>query len=137
MRIASIAEQAPVAFFVARATVAGRHGMDRTGGIPFSSLLPIGIEEYLRMYDSKKAEIEARRILFERQAELRSPVLQKVANDYLEALSDFVTTFNEGPGSDPRLMGLDTTGELNRIEEYAAWAEDELRRVRGILAQNY
>lgn len=89
------------------------------------------------MYDSKKAEIEARRILFERQAELRSPVLQKVANDYLEALSDFVTTFNEGPGSDPRLMGLDTTGELNRIEEYAAWAEDELRRVRGILAQNY
>jgi hypothetical protein len=89
------------------------------------------------MYEAKKAQIDVLRTRFERQAAEHSPDLQRTATEYLDVLSDFVTTFNEGAGADPRLMGLDTTGELNRIEEQAAWAEQERRRVRKVITENY
>ena len=87
------------------------------------------------MYDAEKAKIEEARARFERQAAEQSPALRRTAREYLDVLTDFLTTFNEGPGGDPRLLGLDTTGELKRIEERASWAEEERRRVRRILAE--
>lgn len=87
------------------------------------------------MYDSKKARMDAARARFDRQASEGSPDLYQTAKEYLEILSDFIRTFNDGPGADPRLMALDTTGELRRMEEQAEWAEDERRRVRRVLAE--
>lgn len=85
------------------------------------------------MYDSKKAKIEEVRDRFEKQLSEGSPKIRATGSEYLDVLSDFVDTFNNGPGADPRLLRIDTTGELKRMEEQAAWADDERRRVRRIL----
>jgi len=87
------------------------------------------------MYDSKIDAIDRLRSRFERDAAARPAQFQTSAKEYVEALSDFVDVFNHGPGADARLMGLDTTGTLDRVEEYAAWAEEERRRVRKLMAK--
>ena len=87
------------------------------------------------MYEAKKARIDEMRRRFDRQLGERSPEVQGTAREYLEALTDLVESFNDGPGGDPRIVGHDTTGELNRIEDQVKWAEDERRRVRRSLQE--
>ena len=87
------------------------------------------------MYDAERARIQEVRTRFEREVAEHSPTTLTTAREYLDALTQFLTTFNEGPGGDPRLLGLDTTGELSRLEEQARWAEEERGRVRRILAE--
>ena len=41
---------------------------------------------------------------------------ETTAREYLDVLKEFLSSFNDGPGGDHRLMGLDTTGELDRVE---------------------
>jgi hypothetical protein len=82
------------------------------------------------MYDARKAQLEDLRKKFDSEFEMRSTHARQVGEEYLEEIEDFLRTFNDGPAADPNLAGLDTTGELNRNEEYAAWVQDEQRRVR-------
>ncbi|MBA2668974.1 MAG: hypothetical protein H0U67_01220 [Gemmatimonadetes bacterium] len=82
------------------------------------------------MYDARKAHLEELRQKFDSEFETRSMHARQVGEEYLDALNDFLRAFNNGPAADPQLAGLDTTGELNRNEEYAAWVQDEQRRVR-------
>ncbi len=85
------------------------------------------------MYDAWKARLEELRERFDSEFEMRSAQARQVGEEYLEAIDDFLRTFNDGPAADPQIAGLDTTGELNRNEEYAAWVQDEQRRVRHAL----
>jgi hypothetical protein len=87
------------------------------------------------MYDVKRARIDQLQNRYRRQSTQRSPDLRQTAEEYVDALSDYIDTFNSGPGADSRLMGLDTTGELARMEEHAAWAELERRDVRRVLSE--
>jgi len=48
----------------------------------------------------------------------------------MAALGVFVDAFNNGPGADTRVMDVDTTGTLGRIEESVELAEAERHRVR-------
>lgn len=89
------------------------------------------------MYDAKRARIDTLKARVERQATERSPEYRRTAEEYVAALTDFVDTVNHGPGADPRLLGLDTTGELTRLQERAAWAEEELRRIRSSLSRTH
>ncbi len=82
------------------------------------------------MYEARKAHLEELRKRFDSEFEMRSTQARQVGEEYLEAIDDFLRTFNDGPAADPKISGLDTTGELNRNEEYAAWVQDEQRRVR-------
>jgi hypothetical protein len=87
------------------------------------------------MYDAKRDRIEALRQRFDEEIATRSPRARAVADEYLEALTDFVNSYNDGPAADPTLAGVDTTGQLARVEEHAAWAEQERRRVRHAMQQ--
>jgi hypothetical protein len=87
------------------------------------------------MYDSKRAEIDAMRIRFEREVEDRSSGARSTGTEYLRVLSDFIDIFESGAGADERLRGLDTTGELQRLEDQSEWAERERHRVRRMLDQ--
>ena len=85
------------------------------------------------MYEANQAHIEGIKIQFDRQVAQHSPEARGTAERYLVVLTDFVDLFNNGPGADSRLMGLDTTGALSRAEEYVEWAEHERHRVRRAL----
>jgi hypothetical protein len=85
------------------------------------------------MYDSEKAEMEALRLRFERQVAAREPEARATGTEYMAALAAFVDAFNDGPGADPRQMGQDTTGTLNRMEDDVVRAEAERHRVRTAL----
>ena len=85
------------------------------------------------MYEAKKDQIEQLRRRFESAIEARSPEAREVGSDYLDSLTDFVRTYNDGPAGDPRTAGLDTTGQIARVEEHASWAERERHRVRKAL----
>jgi hypothetical protein len=85
------------------------------------------------MYEAKKDRIETLRRRFEDELAARSPGTRDVAQEYLDALTDFVRTYNDGPASDPAVAGVDTTGQLARVEEHATWAEQERHRVRRAL----
>ena len=85
------------------------------------------------MYEHKKSRIDEVRRRFEAEMNAGSGNKEETGREYLEALTEFVDDYNHGPGSDPRLVGLDTTGQLNKVEDEVEWAEDERRRVRRIL----
>jgi hypothetical protein len=86
------------------------------------------------MYDSEKATMETLRLKFERRVAAREPEARTTAMEYMTALAAFVDVFNNGPGADPRQMGHDTTGALNRIEAEVVRAEAERHRVRTALS---
>ena len=86
------------------------------------------------MYDIKKDRIERLRVQFEEEAAKRSPDIQRVGDEYLNALTDFIRTYDEGPAGDPHTVSrIDTTGQLSQIEDQAAWAEQERHRVRRMM----
>jgi hypothetical protein len=89
------------------------------------------------MYDAETARIKELKSRFEQQTAEQSIDLKATAREYLDALQNLVDSFNHGAGGDPRLMGLDTTGQLDRAEERVAWAEAERRRVRKMLATQF
>lgn len=82
------------------------------------------------MYDDQKDRMEKLRTRFDREVAERTPQARRAGEEYLEALTTFVRTYDEGPAADPTISGLDTTGELRRVDEHAAWAEQERHRVR-------
>lgn len=86
------------------------------------------------MYDARKARLEELKEKFDSEFEMRSTQARQVGEEYLEEIDEFLRVFNHGPAADPKLSGLDTTGELNRNEEYAAWVQEEQRRVRHSLS---
>jgi hypothetical protein len=71
---------------------------------------------------------------FDREVEGRQPGARSTGEEYLGMLSALIDKVEEGPVADPRIAELDTTGELNRVEEFEAWAEQERHRVRRALA---
>jgi hypothetical protein len=85
------------------------------------------------MYESKKDDIDRLRRRFERDAAQRAPEARRAGEEYLQALTDFIRIYDEGPAGDPMVSGVDTTGELSRVEEQAEWAEQERHRVRRAL----
>ncbi|HEV2124530.1 MAG TPA: hypothetical protein VGW38_17385 [Chloroflexota bacterium] len=85
------------------------------------------------MYDAEKAHLEELRERFDREFEVRSTQARPVGEEYLGEIDGFLRVVNHGPAADPQIAGLDTTGELSRTEEYAAWVEEEQRRVRRAL----
>jgi hypothetical protein len=85
------------------------------------------------MYERRKAEIDAMRARFDREVAQRLPSARDTAEEYLEMLSDLISTVEDGPATDSRLAGLDTTGTLQRAEDYEQWAEKERHRVRQAL----
>ena len=88
------------------------------------------------MYEHAKSRIDETRRRFEAEVDSHSRNMEETGREYLEALTAFVDDYNHGPGSDPRLVGLDTTGQLGRAEDDVEWAEDERRRVRRILSSS-
>ena len=87
------------------------------------------------MYDRRRAEIDAMRARFDREVADRQPGARATAEEYLDMLTDLIDTVESGPVADPRIADLDTTGELNRVEEFEEWAEKERHRVRRALAE--
>ncbi len=85
------------------------------------------------MYDSERAGLEEMRARFDRAAAERAPDTRAVADEYLAALTEFIRTFDSGPAADPTIAQEDTTGQLGRLEDFAAWAEAERHRVRRAL----
>lgn len=85
------------------------------------------------MYDAKKARIDELRVRFDEEIAKRSPEARKIGGEYLDALTEFVRAYNDGPAGDPKVAAMDTTGTLNRVEDHAEWAEQERHRVRGAL----
>jgi hypothetical protein len=85
------------------------------------------------MYEAKKDRIDRLHTRFDREVADRDPMARRTGQEYLEALSDFIRTYDDGPAGDPKVAGVDTTGELTRVEEQAAWAEQERHRVRRAL----
>lgn len=86
------------------------------------------------MYEVEKARLEELRTRFDRAAAERAPDTRAVAGEYLEALTEFIRSFDEGPAADPTIAQEDTTGQLRRLEELSEWAEAERHRVRRSLA---
>ena len=84
------------------------------------------------MYAENHAQIESLRSRFDREASERSPNTRDTGSEYLTALATVITAANEH-SADPRLADLDTTGELRRVDDYVAWAEQERHRVRHAL----
>ena len=82
------------------------------------------------MYAENRAEIDRLGKDFESQLKERAPTARAAGEEYLEALTTFIDAYNKGPAADSHLIALDTTGELTRVEEYVAWAEQERHRVR-------
>jgi hypothetical protein len=87
------------------------------------------------MYERRQAEIEQLRVRFDREIAERVPSARKTAEEYLGLLTDLITTVEGGPVADTKLADLDTTGTLNRAEEFEQWAESERHRVRRALAE--
>jgi hypothetical protein len=82
------------------------------------------------MYEAKKADIDAMRVRFDKELEGKLPGTRATGDEYLKLLTDFIDTFEGGAGADSRLRDLDTTGELDRLDDQSAWAEQERHRVR-------
>ena len=87
------------------------------------------------MYDADRDQIEQLRIAFEAESTGMSPGARHAAGEYLRALSDFVRVTDKGPPGDPGMVRLDSTGTLERMHDYAAWAELEMGRVEHSLAR--
>jgi hypothetical protein len=85
------------------------------------------------MYDSELDAMNTLRLAFERQLAAGEPEVRSTAMEYMTALATFVDAFNDGPGADPRRMGHDTTGALNRVAADVVRAEAERHRVRAVL----
>lgn len=85
------------------------------------------------MYDAKKDRIQRLQDRFEEELKERSTAARPAAEEYLKALTEMIRSFNDGPAADPRVPAMDTTGELDRTEDYVAWAEAERHRVRRAL----
>jgi hypothetical protein len=85
------------------------------------------------MYEEKKDQIDRLKTRFDVEMRARSPAARKVADEYLNALTDFIRSYDDGPASDPDVFRHDTTGQLTRVEEHAEWAEQERHRVRRAL----
>jgi hypothetical protein len=86
------------------------------------------------MYDRRRNEIDAMRARFDREVEGKQPGARATAEEYLRMLTDLIETVDSGPVADPQIADLDTTGELNRAEEFEEWAEKERHRVRKAIA---
>lgn len=86
------------------------------------------------MYERRHAEIDQMRVRFEKEIADRSPTARQTAEQYLEMLTDLISTVESGPVADPQLADLDTTGSLKGAEEFEVWAEAERHRVRRALA---
>jgi hypothetical protein len=86
------------------------------------------------MYEVERARLEELRTRFDRAAAGRAPGTRAVGGEYLEALTGFIRSFDEGPAADPTIAQVDTTGQLRRLEELSEWAEAERHRVRRALA---
>ena len=84
------------------------------------------------MYAENHAEIESLQSRFDQEAGDHSPSLRITGDAYLLALTTFITAAGEGT-ADSRLSDLDTTGEVRRVDDYVAWAEQERHRVRHAL----
>ena len=85
------------------------------------------------MYERRRAEIDELRIRFDRKLQERSPDTHETAEEYLGALSALIDKVEDGPVADSRIANLDTTGSINRAEEFEQWAEQERHRVRRAL----
>ncbi|MEW5929621.1 MAG: hypothetical protein AB1941_19375 [Gemmatimonadota bacterium] len=86
------------------------------------------------MYDAERARLEELRARFDRAAAERAPDARAVADEYLEALTQFIRTVDSGPAADPAVAHVDTTGQVGKLEEVEEWAEGERHRVRRALA---
>jgi hypothetical protein len=86
------------------------------------------------MYERRRAEIDAMRTRFDQELAERLPKARHTAEEYLEMLGDLINTVEAGPVADPVLNDLDTTGTLDRAEEFEVWAETERHRVRRALS---
>ena len=82
------------------------------------------------MLDAKKARIQELKERFDSEYEARSPEAHSVGQEYLDALVSFLETVDHGPVADPNIASVDTTGTINRTEEYAEWVAQEHVRVR-------
>lgn len=82
------------------------------------------------MYEAQKARVEEVRTRYERDSAARSAEARATADEYLKVLTELIESVDHGPVADPEVAQVDTTGELHRVEEYAAWAEQERHRVR-------
>ena len=87
------------------------------------------------MYDDQNERIERLRTRFDREIADRAAGARETGEEYLDALTTYVRTYDEGPAGDPKLSGLDTTGELRRVDERASWAEQERHRVRRAMSE--
>jgi hypothetical protein len=85
------------------------------------------------MYEAEKDTIDRLRRRFEKDVSERTPEARTSGEAYLDALTSFIRTYNDGPAGDPGLARVDTTGELSRVEDQASWAEVERHRVRKAL----
>ena len=74
------------------------------------------------------------RARFDREVAERQPGARDTAQEYLGMLNELIDTVEEGPVADPQIADLDTTGALNRAEEFEEWAEKERHRVRRALS---
>ena len=88
------------------------------------------------MYDYRRDQIEKFRLRFEEQrANGSAQDTLDAAKEYLDALTDFIRAYNDGPAGDPHIASrIDTTGELSRVEDHAEWAEQERHRVRKVVS---
>ena len=86
------------------------------------------------MYERRRAEIDALRTRFDQELAERRPGARDTAEEYLKMLGDLISTVESGPVADPQIADLDTTGTLDRAEEFEEWAEKERHRVRRALA---
>lgn len=89
------------------------------------------------MYAENRAEIERLGKEFEKLAAGRAAGARPAGEEYMKALGTLIDAYDGGPAADPRLTDLDTTGELQRVDEYVAWAEQERHRVRRALRDLY
>lgn len=87
------------------------------------------------MFDAKKARLQELKTRFEREYDQGSPDTHGVGQEYLEALVSFLDEFDHGPAANPQIVAVDTTGTINRDEEYVEWVAQEHVRVRRMLRQ--
>ena len=81
------------------------------------------------MYDAKRDQIEQLRVAFEAESTRTSPEARHAAGEYLRALADFVRVTDKGSLGDPGMVRLDSTGTLDRMNDHAIWARQEMDRV--------
>jgi hypothetical protein len=87
------------------------------------------------MYERRKAEIEETRARFDREVADRATSARATGESYLELLSALIDKVEGGPVTDVNVANVDTTGALNRAEEFEEWAEKERHRVRRALTE--